>query len=183
VSRPIDFSSKCPACHAGSLTNTVCGKRRQANSRAHARVRAIHDAAARRQTPPVGRRGSQSTRLATWQLAWYRRGGRFLAVLDLLCLRATFCLGVRGQKRTRPLPCVASAIVKRPRACERSPQLFEQCLGFLQIQRVKALGEPAIDRGEKIVGLLSFALIAPQTSHAHCRAELKRFRLLLPSDL
>src|SRR6516164_9639115 len=46
-----------------------------------------------RQTPPAGRRGNQSTRPATWRLAWYRRGGRFLAVLDLLCLRATFCLG------------------------------------------------------------------------------------------
>jgi hypothetical protein len=29
-------------------------------------------------------------------------------------------------------------------------------LGLLQIQRVEALGEPAVDRGEKIVGLVSF---------------------------
>ena len=38
---------------------------------------------------------------------------------------------------------------------------MEQGLGFLQVQRVETLGEPAIDRGEKIVGLLPFALIAP----------------------
>jgi len=37
----------------------------------------------------------------------------------------------------------------------------EQGLGFLQVQRVETLGEPAIDRGEKIVGLLPVALIAP----------------------
>jgi len=71
----------------------------------------------------------------------------------------------------------------RPRACERSPQLFEQRLGFLQVERVEALGEPAIDRGEKIVGLLSFALIALEPGDTRRRPELKRFRLLLPSDL
>ena len=32
-------------------------------------------------------------------------------------------------------------------------QLTEQSLGLLQIERVEALGEPAIDRSEKIAGL------------------------------
>jgi hypothetical protein len=67
-------------------------------------------------------------------------------------------------------------------ACERSSQLFEQGLGLLQIQCVKGLGEPAVDRGEKIVGLLSFTLVAPQPSRAHCRTEFPRFCLLLMRD-
>ena len=33
-------------------------------------------------------------------------------------------------------------------------QLVEQRLGLLQIERVKTLGEPAINRSEKIAGLL-----------------------------
>jgi hypothetical protein len=32
-------------------------------------------------------------------------------------------------------------------------QLIEQSLGLLQVKRVEAFSEPAIDRGEKIVGL------------------------------
>jgi hypothetical protein len=32
-------------------------------------------------------------RPATWRLAWYRRGGWLLTVLDLPGPRATFCLG------------------------------------------------------------------------------------------
>ena len=40
-------------------------------------------------------------------------------------------------------------------------QLIEQRLGLLQVQRVKALGEPVVDRREKIVGLVPLPLIAP----------------------
>jgi hypothetical protein len=36
----------------------------------------------------------------------------------------------------------------------------------LQDWRVEAFGKPAIDRGEKIVGLLPFALIAPEAGEA-----------------
>ena len=49
-------------------------------------------------------------------------------------------------------------------------QLVEQGLGLLQIERIKALGEPAVDRSEKIAGLLPLALIAPEPSYAHCCA-------------
>ena len=38
-------------------------------------------------------------------------------------------------------------------------QLTEQCLRLLQIERVKAFGEPAVDRSEKIVGLIPLVLI------------------------
>jgi hypothetical protein len=41
-------------------------------------------------------------------------------------------------------------------------ELFQQFLGFLQVQHIEVLGEPAVDRGENIVGLLLFALIPPQ---------------------
>jgi hypothetical protein len=40
-------------------------------------------------------------------------------------------------------------------------ELLQQRFGLLQVQRVETLGEPTIDRGEKIVSLLSFALIVP----------------------
>jgi hypothetical protein len=43
-------------------------------------------------------------------------------------------------------------------------QLVEQSLGLLQIERVEAFGEPAVDRSEQIAGLVSLPLIAPQSS-------------------
>jgi hypothetical protein len=55
--------------------------------------------------------------------------------------------------------------------------LIEQRLGLFQIERVEALGEPAIDRSEKIVGLVPLPLIAPQSSKARRRAQLPRFCL------
>ena len=42
-----------------------------------------------------------------------------------------------------------------------SCQLFEQDLGLLQVEHVEAFGEPAVDRGEKIAGLIPLALSAP----------------------
>ena len=39
-------------------------------------------------------------------------------------------------------------------------QLTEQSLGLLQIERVKAFGEPAVDRSEKIACLIPIALVA-----------------------
>jgi hypothetical protein len=50
-------------------------------------------------------------------------------------------------------------------------QLFEQCLRLFQIERVESLGEPAVDRREKLASFLPLALIAPETGHAHCGAE------------
>ena len=51
-------------------------------------------------------------------------------------------------------------------------QLVEQRLGLLQIERIEGLGEPAVDRREKIVGLVSLALIAPEPRQARRRPEL-----------
>ena len=52
-----------------------------------------------------------------------------------------------------------------------SGKLVEQRLGVLEVDGIKALGEPAVDRGEEIVGLSAFALIAPQSGEARCCAQ------------
>jgi hypothetical protein len=56
------------------------------------------------------------------------------------------------------------------RAVASTRRMHARRFGLLEDRRIEALGEPAIDRGEKIVGLLSFTLIAPQARHAHRRA-------------
>ena len=38
-------------------------------------------------------------------------------------------------------------------------QLIEQSLSLLQIARIEPLGKPAVDRSEKIAGLITLALI------------------------
>ena len=45
-------------------------------------------------------------------------------------------------------------------------QLLEQRLRVLQIARVKALGEPAVDRREQFARLLHLALVAPEAGEA-----------------
>jgi TonB family protein len=45
-------------------------------------------------------------------------------------------------------------------------QLIKQLLSFFQIERVKSLSEPAVDRSEKLASLIPFALIAPETGEA-----------------
>jgi len=50
-------------------------------------------------------------------------------------------------------------------------QLIEQGLGLLQIERVEAFGEPAVDRSKKLAGLPPFVPIAPQPRQAHRRAQ------------
>ena len=53
---------------------------------------------------------------------------------------------------------------------------------LLQIERVKAFGEPAVDRSEKIAGLIPLALIAPEPRNAHCGAEFPGLCLLRARD-
>ena len=45
--------------------------------------------------------------------------------------------------------------------------MLEQCLGHLQISGLKALGEPAVDWGEHLVGLGSLALLLPQPAQTN----------------
>jgi hypothetical protein len=67
-----------------------------------------------------------------------------------------------------------------PRA-DGSCQLIEQRLGLLQIDGVKALGEPAVDLSEQLVGFGTLALLLPQPSQADRRPQLERLRLLTAS--
>jgi hypothetical protein len=46
-------------------------------------------------------------------------------------------------------------------------QRFQQRPGLLQIHSVKALGEPAVDRRQQLVGFSALALLLPETSQAH----------------
>jgi hypothetical protein len=55
-------------------------------------------------------------------------------------------------------------------------ELLKQRLGLFQVERIESLSEPTIDRGEKIVGLLSFALIAPEPRQVHRCAQLPCLR-------
>jgi hypothetical protein len=50
-------------------------------------------------------------------------------------------------------------------------QFIEQRLRLLQIERIEAFGEPALDRSEKLASLFPLALIAPEPRHAHRGAE------------
>jgi hypothetical protein len=62
-------------------------------------------------------------------------------------------------------------------------QLIEQRLRFLQIECIEALGEPAVERREKLVGFLPLALIAPEPRHARCGAEFPGFTALPLGDV
>src|SRR5262244_2669940 len=58
-------------------------------------------------------------------------------------------------------------------------QLRQQGLRLLEVCRVKALGEPAIDRGQELARILPLALVLPQSAQTHRRPQLQRFRLLV----
>ena len=62
-----------------------------------------------------------------------------------------------------------------------SCQLFEQGFGFLKISRVKALGEPAIERRQQLIGGGPLTLLLPQPTQTHRGAQFQRFRLLAVS--
>src|SRR5262245_56553498 len=57
-------------------------------------------------------------------------------------------------------------------------QHVQQCLRLLQISGVKALGEPAVDGCQQLVGLGTFALLLPQPAQASGSTQLPGFGLL-----
>ena len=67
----------------------------------------------------------------------------------------------RPRARSRDVPEKQCAGVFR--SCWSGVQLIEQSLGLLQIERVEAFGEPAVDRREQSAGLRVLALIAPES--------------------
>jgi len=48
-------------------------------------------------------------------------------------------------------------------------QRVQQCLRLLQVRRVKALGEPAVDLSEQLVSFGVLLLALPQSCEAHRR--------------
>jgi hypothetical protein len=56
-----------------------------------------------------------------------------------------------------------SSVLCTPRLCL---QFVEQRLGFLEVRRVKALGEPAIDRCQEVAGFGPLALLLLESSEA-----------------
>src|ERR1019366_8563087 len=60
-----------------------------------------------------------------------------------------------------------------------SGQLIEQRLRLLQIRRVEAFSEPAVDRSEQFSSLPRLPLITPEPRHACGGAELPGFGFLL----
>jgi len=60
--------------------------------------------------------------------------------------------------------------------------LVEQRPRLDQVERVEALGEPAVDGGEEVVDLLALALIAPKPREARRRAKLPGAGLARPRD-
>src|SRR4029453_2459068 len=52
----------------------------------------------------------------------------------------------------------------------------------MQVSGIKALGEPAVDRGQHIMGCGTFALLLPQSTQAHGGTQFERLRLLAAGD-
>ena len=65
----------------------------------------------------------------------------------------------------------------------RSGERLQQGLGLPQVDGVKPLSEPAIDRGQQLLCLGSPALLLPQPAKAHRRPQLEQFGLLLAGNL
>jgi hypothetical protein len=61
-------------------------------------------------------------------------------------------------------------------------QLLQKSLGLLQVERIEALGEPAVDRREQFSSLLRLPLIAPEPHHARRRAQFPGLCFLLASS-
>lgn len=67
-------------------------------------------------------------------------------------------------------------ITARPKCLS---QLIEQGLSLFQIGSVKSLGEPVVDRCEKVAGFFQFTLLSPQPDETRRSAEFERLRTLI----
>ena len=62
-------------------------------------------------------------------------------------------------------------------------QLLEQRPGPTQLERVKALGEPVVDRREHIKSLLAFAALGPKPRKRSAGPQFKHLRALIGGDV
>ena len=62
-------------------------------------------------------------------------------------------------------------------------QRVQQCLRLLQVSGVKPLGEPAVDRGQQLIGFDTLAVVLPEATEAHGGPQLQRFGFLAAGDV
>ena len=72
------------------------------------------------------------------------------------------CRSRQSAARTRTCRAFRASPISPSSLARSRRQLVEQRLRLLQIERVEALGEPAVDRSEKLASLIPLALIAPE---------------------
>src|SRR5215813_13766933 len=81
----------------------------------------------------------------------------------------------------------AACAVHTPPVLERTRpsllQLRQQGLRLLQVSGVKALGEPAVNRGEQVMRLLALTLLLPEAAQAHGGPQLQGLCLLAAGNL
>jgi hypothetical protein len=61
-------------------------------------------------------------------------------------------------------------------------QLLKQRLGFFQVSRVKALGEPPVHRRQQVDSVLALVLGLPQTGQTGSGAEFPGFGLVVTGE-
>jgi len=86
-------------------------------------------------------------------------------------IRGRFNFAQENGKDLEPVP-LKEGNQKKDR--ELSAQLIEERLGFLQVLRVEAFGEPAIDGREEFAGFPDPTLVAHEPCIARRRAQLTR---------
>ena len=82
--------------------------------------------------------------------------------------------GVRGDDGGAPTNQTGDAVDAGGFVGIRSGQTSEQRLGLPQVGSVEALGEPAVDRGQQLVGFGPLTLGLPQPGQAHGRYAVRR---------
>src|SRR5262249_24125318 len=84
------------------------------------------------------------------------------------------------QSRCRKQGREGSTVVRFYR---RLPEFCQQSLGFLQVFRVKPFGEPAVNLGQPMTGLLLLGLSLPQPTQTHHRSQLQGLGSLAAGNL
>jgi hypothetical protein len=75
-------------------------------------------------------------------------------------------------------PCTVLRVLDR----RGLAQFLQQCLGVLQVGGVEALGKPAVDRREEVVGSLPVAPLASDARKVVRRPKLPHLCALSPGD-
>ena len=67
-------------------------------------------------------------------------------------------------------------------AAARLAQLVEHCPRILEVRRVEAFGEPAVDRGEQVMGFGAAISVAAEPGEGDGGAQFPQLGLLLLGD-